>query len=64
MIVRKSYYISLSDFSGAGVKWSNIYKAYLNNYYEKNSIANRAAADFREGEVSIEIAECYKVLAK
>lgn len=62
--VNESAYISLSDFSGAGVKWTNIYKAYLNNYYEKNSIANRAAADFREGEVSIEIAECYKVLAK
>ena len=62
--VNESAYISLSDFSGAGVKWTNIYKAYLNNYYEKNSIANRAAADFREGEVSIEIADCYKVLAK
>ena len=45
-------------------EWTNIYKAYLSNYYEKNSIANQAAADFREGEVSIEIADCYKVLAK
>ena len=62
--VNESAYISLSDFSGAGVKWTNIYKAYLSNYYEKNSIANQAAADFREGEVSIEIADCYKVLAK
>ena len=62
--VNESAYISLSDFSGAGVKWTNIYKAYLSNYYEKNSIANQAAADFREGEVSIDIADCYKVLAK
>ncbi len=33
--VNESAYISLSDFSGAGVKWTNIYKAYLSNYYEK-----------------------------
>ena len=32
--VNDSAYISLSDFSGAGVKWTNIYKAYLSNYYE------------------------------
>ena len=56
--------ISLSDFSGATAKWVNMYKHHLNVYYEANKIANRTAADFREGEVSIEIADCYKVLAK
>ena len=60
----ESAYISLSDFGGAGVKWTNIYKSYLNAYYEKNNIANRAAAAFREGDVSIEIADCYRVLQK
>ena len=56
--------ISLSDFSGATAKWVNMYKHHLNVYYEANKIANRTAADFSEGEVSIEIADCYKVLAK
>lgn len=38
--VNESVYIFFSDFFGVGVKWINIYKVYLSNYYEKNSIVN------------------------
>lgn len=62
--VNGSGFISLSDFSGAGVKWVNIHKSYLKAYYEQNNIVDQSAADFNEGDVSIEIADCYKVLEK
>ncbi len=63
LVAANSTRITLSDFNGAAVKWSNIYHAQLATYVAQNPTlatdADKALVKAQGGVVSLDVAECY-----
>lgn len=63
LVAANSTRITLSDFNGATVKWSNIYHAQLATYVAQNPTlatdADKALVKAQGGAVSLDVAECY-----
>ncbi|MCO8055002.1 putative pilus system protein FilF [Acinetobacter towneri] len=63
LVAANSTRITLSDFNGSTVKWSNIYHAQLATYVAQNPTlatdADKALVKAQGGVVSLDVAECY-----
>ncbi|WP_257221749.1 hypothetical protein [Acinetobacter sp. YH1901141] len=63
LVAANSTRITLSDFNGSTVKWSNIYHAQLATYVAQNPAlatdADKALVKAQGGAVSLDVAECY-----
>lgn len=63
LVAANSTRITLSDFNGATVKWSNIYHAQLATYVAQNPTlatdADKTLVKAQGGAVSLDVAECY-----
>lgn len=63
LVAANSTRITLSDFNGATVKWSNIYHAQLATYVAQNPTlatdADKTLVKAQGGVVSLDVAECY-----
>jgi hypothetical protein len=63
LVAANSTRITLSDFNGSTVKWSNIYHAQLATYVAQNPAlatdADKALVKAHGGAVSLDVAECY-----
>ncbi|MCO8057543.1 putative pilus system protein FilF [Acinetobacter towneri] len=63
LVAANSTRITLSDFNGSTVKWSNIYHAQLATYVAQKPTlatdADKALVKAQGGVVSLDVAECY-----
>ncbi|MCA4780125.1 flagellar protein FilF [Acinetobacter towneri] len=63
LVAANSTRITLSDFNGSTVKWSNIYHAQLATYVAQNPAlatdADKALVKAQGGAVNLDVAECY-----
>ena len=63
LVAANSTRITVSDFNGSTVKWSNIYPAQLATYVAQNPAlatdADKALVKAQGGAVSLDVAECY-----